>query len=227
MPSKHFNPLDACEIKMSGDRTFEGYASVWGSVDSYGDTVAKGAFTKTLKEGRRPMMFFGHSPGRVLGKWLSLEEDDKGLKVRGEFTPGHRDAEDVYASLKHGAIDGLSIGFRDRDSEQLEGGGRLLKEIELLEISVVSMPAEQLATITSVKSYMDSIETLRGLDAYLREAWGASRTEAAYFISRFKQLCQRESEAEREAEMKRTERIERNTKALIRLIQTNGGDSNE
>lgn len=218
MLSKHFNPLDSCEIKMTGDKGFAGYASVFGSVDSYGDTVAKGAF-KTFLESRMSVpMLFGHSPNQPIGKWLRMEEDDKGLYVEGEFTPGNRNAQDIAASVKHGAISGLSIGFMDRDSEALEGGGRLLKDIDLREVSVVTFPAEQLAQITSVKSRLDHLESLKDCEAFLRDA-GMSRTEAAGFISRIKDSWQSEFVAEVEAKLKQHERIKSNTEALVRLIQ--------
>lgn len=222
MLSKHLNPIKDCHIKAAGDgRVFEGYASVWGSVDSYGDTVQRGAFLKTIEDHRAkermPRMFYSHNSSDVIGKWTYMEEDDKGLKVRGELTPGHRKADDVYASLKHGAIDGLSIGFIDRDSEELETGGRLLKEIELMEISVVSLPAEELAQITSVKSRLAGLVGLKDAERVLRDA-GFTRAEAAGFISRVKEVWQSDSVAELEAKMKAAERVRKNTDDVINIL---------
>ena len=216
--SKHRLPLADCELKFPADRRFEGYASVWDSVDSYGDTVARGAFKKTLGAGRMPKMFFGHSPGRPIGKWLSAEEDDRGLRVLGELTPGNSDADNVYASLKHGALDGLSIGFFDRESEKLESGGRLLREIELIEISVVSLPAEERALVTSVKSAIEHIESLKDAETLLRDA-GFSRSEAVAFVSRFKSLSLRDADAELKSKFEAYERAMR-TKALAELIRS-------
>ena len=116
--NKATNPLADCQLKFDNGKegVFEGYASVWGRVDSYGDTVVKGAFEKTIAQHkdmqRMPLMLFGHSPGRVIGKWQVMTEDDYGLRVVGELTPGHTDAENIKASMFHGAISGLSIGFR-------------------------------------------------------------------------------------------------------------------
>jgi HK97 family phage prohead protease len=222
MLSKHLNPISKCEIKAAGDgRVFEGYASVWGSVDSYGDTVQRGAFEKTIADykdqGRYPRMFYSHSQSAVIGKWTYMAEDEKGLAVRGELTPGHRMADDVYASLRHGAIDGLSIGFIDRDSEELETGGRLLKEIDLMEISVVSLPAEQLATITSVKSRLAQIGGLKDAERVLRDA-GFTRAEAAGFISRVKDMWQSDSVADLEAKMEAADRIRGNTEAILKSL---------
>ena len=105
--------LTDCEIKMDGDTgRFAGYASVFGGVDSHGDTILKGAFDTTLRRDGKPKMFYGHDSfaGIPIGKWLSAKEDDKGLFVEGELTPGVSLAEDVRAALKHGTLDGLSIG---------------------------------------------------------------------------------------------------------------------
>lgn len=222
MLSKHLNPIESCEIKMTGDAgRFEGYASVWDSVDSYGDTIQRGAFSKTLQaheeRGRKPKMLYGHSMNVVIGKWLEMREDDRGLFVRGELTPGHRMADDVHASLRHGALDGLSIGFIDRDSEELEGGGRLLKEIDLREVSVVSMPAEERALITSVKSRVARLDGLKDAERVLRDA-GFTRAEAKGFIGRVKEMWQSDSVAELEAKLEATKAVRANTDELKALF---------
>jgi HK97 family phage prohead protease len=195
-------PLEACELKFLNSKsdaiTFEGYASVWGRKDSYGDTILKGAFTDAIKA-RRPMMFFGHNPGRVIGKWTSIEEDDKGLLVKGELTPGHRDAQDVAASLKHGAVSGLSIGGYTLRSEDLPDGGRIIKAFDLYEISVVSMPAEDEARIdmASVKSRIDQCHQFKDFEALLCETGAFSRSDATAFVARLRRLSQGEPDGQR------------------------------
>jgi len=191
-------PLDLAELKFSQKDAndpleFEGYASVWGRVDSYGDTVLKGAFADSLKS-RRPMMLFGHSPGRVPGKWLSYEENDKGLLVKGQLTPGHSEAKDIGASLKHGALNGLSIGGYSVDWEPQKSGGRVIKSFDLYEISIVSMPAEQEARIdtASVKAMLDSCDKLSDFEAFLREAGGPAKSAATAMVSRFARIARGE-----------------------------------
>jgi HK97 family phage prohead protease len=189
-------PLQSCQLKFAGTKaalTFEGYASVWGRTDSYGDTVLKGAFAKTLKT-RMPMMFFGHNPGRIPGKWMSAAEDDIGLRVKGELTPHHREAEDLGASMVHGAVSGLSIGGYTEDWEPKADGGRILKAFDLYEISVVSMPAEAEARIDgqSIKSALDACETLSELEDLLCEAAGFSKTTATAYVSRMKRVLRGE-----------------------------------
>lgn len=221
--SKHHTPFDECRIKMQGERGFAGYASVWGSVDSYGDTVAQGAFSKTLDERGLPKMYFGHRSDMLpIGKWVEANEDDKGLYVRGELTPGRQFADEVYASLKHGTVGGLSIGFYDRGSEELEGGGRLLKEIELVEVSVVNEPAEKLARITSVKSAIAAFDTLRDCEVFLRDA-GFSRSEAKAFVSRFSAMARRDAAAQLQDEIKARDAVAENTRRAVEIIRQYGG----
>ena len=208
--NKHFNPIEQCNLKFTGapnaedDRIFNGYASTFGQIDSFGDTIMAGAFKDTLTDRSRPVkMFYGHSVGRVIGKWLMLEEDDKGLYCEGELTPNHSDADNVYASLKHGAMDGLSIGFRLSEDgfEAIEGGGRRITKVELVEISVVSMPAEDSARVAAVKSITDEINTIKSIrdaELFLRDAGSFPRSMAKAFISQCRPLYQQEVDLERE-----------------------------
>lgn len=195
--------LANCEIKFSNDkaRQFEGYASVFGGVDSYGDTILRGAYAETIKNRNAPvLMLYGHNPGRVIGKWTTLSEDDRGLHVRGELTPGHSDADDVYASLKHGTITGLSIGYRVPEGGQSlsdDGTRRTLSRIDLVEVSVVSMPADDAARIdlSSVKTMLDECASITELEDFLRDAAGFSRSSAKAFLARVKDVALREADA--------------------------------
>jgi HK97 family phage prohead protease len=202
--------LDQIEVKFddAGAGTFEGYASVFGGTDSYGDTILPGAYKKTLKRksGDRPIRMRWNHWGPVIGKWLELAEDEKGLKVKGELTPGHSVAQDVYASLKHGAIDGMSIGYRPIQIRDLGDGKRELKEIELVEISVVEEPADLAARVGGVKAWLDDCDSLKDIEGRLRDAAGLSRADACALVSRIKSLAQGELAAEQKrlAELART-----------------------
>ena len=100
--------------------------------------------------------------------------------------------------MKHGAIDGLSIGFRiPKDgSEEKENGGRILKAIDLVEISVVSMPMDIDARITSVKEEINDIENMKEAELYLRDSGVFSRSTATAYVSRLKTIIQSDSEDE-------------------------------
>ena len=188
--------LSDCDIKMDGETgKFAGYASVFGGVDSYGDTIIKGAFETTLKRDGKPKMFYGHQAfdGLPIGKWTVAKEDDHGLYVEGEITPGMSLAGDVRAALKHGTLDGLSIGgyLKAGDFEMLDDGKRLIKKwSRLIEISVVTFPADSAARVdlASVKSEIEQIDTIQEFERFLRDAGGFSREAAKTILSRAKDL---------------------------------------
>jgi HK97 family phage prohead protease len=146
---------------------FTGYASVFGIPDAFGDTVKPGAFRKTLAEHKRansrPMMLWAHSPADIVGVWDSIEEDAKGLKVRGRLVRETAKGAEAYALLKAGALSGLSIGFRTRSSERGPNGSRVVTDMELVEISLVGNPAASKARITSVRSTSDANAIARAL----------------------------------------------------------------
>jgi len=194
--------IDAAEIKFSGSKagTFEGYASVFGGVDSYGDTIVRGAFAKALK-GRTPKMFFNHRSWELpVGKWTMMQEDEKGLHVAGEFTKGSPRADEVRAAMEHGTTDGLSIGFRmsPGDWENTEKG-RVIKNVsELVEVSIVTFPADSAARIDmdSVKSALEGVETLADFERFLRDAGGFSKSVATALVSKARSIARSESGAE-------------------------------
>lgn len=191
--------LDASQFEFDDDeRMIKGYASVFGGVDSYGDTVVKGAYLDTLENRERPVRMRWNHFGPVIGKWVKMYEDDKGLYVEGQLTPGHSVAEDVYASLKFGAVDGLSIGYIPKEYQDDQDGMRTLTEIELIEISVVEEPADLGAKIDEVKGINEAIsqaENLKDAEACLRDACGLSRSTATAIVSQIKTLTQSDSEA--------------------------------
>lgn len=190
--------LESIEVKFDDEKrgVFSGYASKFGGVDSYGDTIVPGAYKKTLKKRERPVQLRWNHYGDVIGKWTRIEEDENGLYVEGELTPGHSKASDVYALLKHGAVTGLSIGYRPVQIRELGDGKRELKEIDLIEISVVESPADNAAHIGDVKSVIDSAESLKEIESILRESGGFSRNDATALVARIKSLAHGDRETE-------------------------------
>jgi HK97 family phage prohead protease len=177
---------------------FSGYASVFNSVDAYNDTIEKGAYSDTINPDKRnrPIRMRWNHYGDIIGKWLTIKEDETGLFVEGELTPNHSKASDVYASMKHGAIDGMSIGYRVVEAETLPSGIQLLKKIDLVEISVVEEPADLGAKIGEVKSLIEECGSLKEYEELLRDAGKFSRSDAKTLVSRIKAMCQRDVEAE-------------------------------
>lgn len=190
--------LQALELKFAdGGMKFSGYASKFGLVDSYGDTIVPGAYKDTLVGRDRPIRMRWNHYGPVIGKWLSLAEDSVGLIVEGELTPDHRVAMDAYASMKHGAVDGMSIGYiPEKSVENHATGTRLLEKIKLIEISIVEEPADLGARIEAVKS----ASTIREIEAILRDSGGFSRGDAVTLMSRMKSVLQGELAAEAKAQ---------------------------
>jgi HK97 family phage prohead protease len=184
--------LSDCDIKLEGDSgRFVGYASVFGGVDSYKDTIVKGAYEYTLRKNGKPKMFVQHdSAGLPVGKWISAKEDDHGLLVEGEFTPGMVKADEARAALKHGTVDGLSIGYMlgKNDFEDMADGGRLIKRVsKLVEVSIVTFPADSAARVdlSSVKSEeIEQLETIRDFERFLRDAGGLSKGLTEALVSR-------------------------------------------
>ena len=176
--------LDKCEIKMGaeGALKFSGYASVFNGLDSYGDTIKAGAYKATLEGRERPIQLRWNHYGPVIGKFTEIYEDEIGLHVEGELTKGHTAAEDTAALLRHGAISGLSIGYIVKDSEQ-NGVVRELKEIDLMEISVVESPADNNAHITTIKS----AAKLKDIEAVLHQK-GFSQKEATEIVGAVKKI---------------------------------------
>lgn len=190
METKHISFADA-QIKAVGDSyRFSGYAATFTDVDSYGDTIARGAFKSTLRNRTRPIRMRWNHFGPIIGLWQTIREDDIGLYVEGELTKGHSVAENVYASLKHGAIEGLSIGYIAKRSVKNEHGGRHLIEIDLAEISVVEEPANMAAAVESVKlaDVAEQITSWKDLSAYLRNGRGFSKSEAEAVIYAAKRI---------------------------------------
>jgi len=140
---------------VSEDGTFEGYGSVFGNVDSYGEKVMPGAFVESLarhkREGTNVLMLWNHDSREPIGVWEDLAEDAKGLWGKGRFLLEIQRAREVHALAKNKAIGGLSIGYREIETEP-DGNIRLLKKLELYEISPVTFPANRRARIESVKS---------------------------------------------------------------------------
>lgn len=181
--------------------SFEGYASTFNGVDSHNDTVIPGAYKDTLQNRQRPVaMFFNHISRRgdmpaKIGAYDSLEEDSHGLKVKGRLSIGHPTADAVLASMKSGTITGLSIGYRvPEGGSERKNGIRLLKKVDLFEVSIVEDPADLGAVINrdSIKSALDDMKTLADAEALLRDVAGFSAKAATAFASQLRSVILRD-----------------------------------
>jgi len=178
------------QIKNLSDREFEGHGSVFKNVDLGGDIVVPGAFQKSLAQhkqsGSMPGLFWMHDPSRVAGKWLDMSEDKNGLRVKGVLADTPLGNE-IHTLLKMEAVRGLSIGYRTLDQDWDKDGNRLIKEAELWEVSVVSLPMNPLAQVAHVKSRLSEhgeyVPTPREFERILREV-GCSHSVSKRIVSK-------------------------------------------
>lgn len=179
----------ALDFKAVGDDgVIEGYASIWDKVDSYNEAVVQGAFKLSLAAARREKrsikMLRQHSTSDLIGIWDDLTEDDAGLRVRGRILKDASvKAAETYALIREGALDELSIGYREVETKKdpARPGVLLLKQLNLREVSVVTFGALSVAArIDSVKSILEAgdLPTVREFEEFLRDAGGFSKSLA-------------------------------------------------
>jgi len=159
---------------------FEGYASIFGNKDLGNDVVEEGAFVKSLRKrkAKNVKMLWQHKTDMPIGIYESISEDGEGLKVRGRLALGTQGGRDAYELLKMGAIDGLSIGYKADPAKQYYDDRkrkRHLKELDLMEISLVTFPMNPKAQIQAVKG---ADRTIRDWEKFLRDEGSLSRSEA-------------------------------------------------
>ncbi|MFA6280384.1 MAG: HK97 family phage prohead protease [Bdellovibrionales bacterium] len=156
MTIHHFS--GAMEIKsIAQDGTFTGYASVFGELDSQNEIVERGAFTRTLAKWRvknsAPAMLWMHDPTQPIGLWIAMAEDASGLVVHGRLALGTQKGMEAYELLKMKALTGLSIGYRVVTSRiDSKKKAKILTEVDLFEVSLVTFPANDAARVSGVKA---------------------------------------------------------------------------
>lgn len=207
----------------TGEMIFSGYGAVFGNVDSYGDVIQKGAFKDTLREARKsgnwPAMLMQHGGWGMgaddmtpVGIWTSMEEDDIGLKVEGKLadTPRGIEAYKLMKMTPRPAITGMSIGYYAKEfvrGTKPEEPRRLLKKVELVEVSLVTFPANGKARVQAVKN---GIPNIRIAEQALRDAGFSQKEAKAILAEGFKAIPQRDAEDYGEL----AEMIRRNTAIL-------------
>jgi HK97 family phage prohead protease len=157
-PERKFHRPEA-GLVVSEEHVVQGYASLFGKTDQGGDIVQKGAYAASLKrlaarQGRVKMLW-QHDPGQPIGVWDEVREDATGLWVKGRILPQVERGREVAALVQAGAIDGLSIGYRTVKAERDGKGQRLLSELELWEVSLVTFPMLPEARVAAKAEALD------------------------------------------------------------------------
>ena len=163
---------------------FEGYGSIFGNKDLGNDVVMEGAFSKSLRSRRAKgvKLLWQHKQDMPIGVFESIKEDGDGLRVKGSLALGTQQGREAYELLKMGALDGLSIGYKADPKKQgydERRRRRMLKEVDLMEISLVTFPMNPKARVSAVKGLdgKDAITgTIRDWEDHLREVCGLSRS---------------------------------------------------
>jgi Escherichia/Staphylococcus phage prohead protease len=176
------------EIKADGEPgEIRGYGSVWDKIDSYGEVVVKGAFTKSLKawaKSKRPIpMLWQHRSDVPIGVWDTAAEDDKGLALEGRLNLETQRGKEAWSDIKMQSVGGLSIGYYEVKADPWDFGAvepRKLIELDLREVSPVTFPALKEAQIDAVKARLARGErlTIREFEGLLREKLRLSRSDA-------------------------------------------------
>ncbi len=175
--------LDTKDIDDTG--RFEGFASTYGNIDRGNDIVASGAFTASLKA--RPIekvkMLLHHDTRNPIGVWESAKSTKEGLFVTGQLVLETQAGAETYALLKRGILDAMSIGFRTvEDSWNRDKDIRTINKADLMEISIVTFPMNESATINAVKA-ANNIKTIRDFEEFLRDVGGFSNKAAKAIAS--------------------------------------------
>lgn len=205
------NRLSGVEIKSdlidSATGVFEGYGAIFGAKDLGGDVIEPGAFLKSLaahkSSGSMPALLLQHDPSVPVGVWEEMEEDARGLRVKGRLLLDVQAGREALALLKAKALRGLSIGYRTLRAKSVTDAARMLQEVDLWEISLVTFPMQPLAGVDSVKfSELEAgVESLAAAESLLREEAGFSRKAARDFVGRILAIdrTRREAEADQKA----------------------------
>ncbi|WP_243267703.1 HK97 family phage prohead protease [Sulfitobacter sp. DSM 110093] len=168
--------------EVDGGVEISGYASLFGAADQGGDLVEAGAYaaclTRAKSAGRSIKMLWQHDPAQPIGVWDEVREDKRGLWVKGRLLSSVARGREAAALIEAGAIDGLSIGYRTVKAGKNTKGQRLLSELELWEVSLVTFPMLPTARVAAKGEFRAVGEVLCEIAAAFEEARVEMKREA-------------------------------------------------
>lgn len=166
---KFFKNLDFKTHILDDKGSFSGYASVFNVRDSYYDIILPGAFHDTLC--RSIKLLWQHEITKPIGKITKILEDTKGLFIEAKLDLSTQYGWEAYSLLKSKSIDGLSIGFIVKDYFYDDEGIRMIKSLDLYEISVVTMPANEESKVIEVKDSKSQLDELIKAVEHATDVW--------------------------------------------------------
>lgn len=227
---QHGMPFEIEEIRADGDDagTFKGLASTFGNEDLHGDIIQRGAFKGSIRSPKKIKMLWQHDARNIVGVWDEMAETDRGLEVTGHLLLDLAQAKEAMILLKEKALDAMSIGFRipnrNRDVEFDEDTGkRIIKKVDLWEISLVTFPANPKARISTVKQLLDdgAFPDVRTMERWLTREAGFSRSQAQVVVHEgFKALLQREADEPHQEDGDLSEALAQSATDLRGLLST-------
>lgn len=160
----------------------KGYASVFGNVDSDGDIIDKGAYTKTLSENRERIKFlWQHRMDMPLGKVMSVEEDAIGVPFEAKISNTQL-GEDAKTLIRDGVLNEFSVGFMPIKMQKESDGYNHIKEIKLYEFSLVTLASNQMARMTDYKGITSPNDVVVKLDSIISLANKIKTDEAKHIL---------------------------------------------
>ena len=172
--TSNFKALDEND---DGSVNIKGYASTIDQ-DRAGDIIESNAWAKggIGNYENNPIILFNHDYHNPIGKATQLEVNDNGLQIKGKIS---KSAGKIRDLVKEGVLGAFSVGFRVKDADYLEEtDGYRIKDAELFEISVVSVPANQAATFSVAKSFDSDTEYLEWKEQFVKSNAGQSDTDS-------------------------------------------------
>ena len=161
-------------LQVDDDAVIQGYASLFGETDQGDDIVQKGAYAASIKaleaKGVRVKMLWQHDPAQPIGVWDEVREDERGLWVKGRLLESTQKGREAAALIAAGAIDGLSIGYRTTKASRNDKGQRLLSELELWEVSLVTFPMLPSARVAAKGAHGEFDDAWRSIAEALNDA---------------------------------------------------------
>lgn len=183
--------LKVAKSDIKNDGSFAGYGSVFNNLDSYRDIVMPGAFIRSLGEWAKkdalPPILWQHRSDQPIGPFTTMREDSKGLYVEGQMlVKSVRQAAETHALLQSGAIRGMSIGYNPT-VEEWDSKEEIvrLKDADLWEVSIVTFPANQAATVTELKEFIraGTVPSVREFEGLLRDVAGFTKAQAKTIVA--------------------------------------------